>query len=164
MPLRRTPDRRAPRAASCVSLRYGLGSSRTRWFPWSPLFLNPHIAWYMKSNPVSVSRIPRITNRHPLNRFTAGDSTKRQAGECSQPKEKRLERGANHGSGFRNAVVTRIAGVPAKVSYRAPTVSNKWSRAIEMPVNHGFGRGFPRHCQPLMKRLNSPLTGTFRPR
>ena len=30
-----------------------LGSSRTRWFPWSPLFLNPHIAWFMKSNPVT---------------------------------------------------------------------------------------------------------------
>ena len=34
-------------------LGQGLGSSRTRWIPWSPLFLNPHIAWYMKSNPVS---------------------------------------------------------------------------------------------------------------
>jgi hypothetical protein len=34
-------------------LGQGLGSSRTRWFPWSPLFLNPHIAWYMKSNPVT---------------------------------------------------------------------------------------------------------------
>jgi|694.fasta_scaffold01052_28 hypothetical protein len=26
--------------------------SRTRWLPWSTLFLNPHITWYGKSNPV----------------------------------------------------------------------------------------------------------------
>ncbi len=28
-------------------------SSRTRWFPWSILLLNPHIPWYRKSNPVT---------------------------------------------------------------------------------------------------------------
>ena len=34
----------------------GVGSGRTRWFPGSPLFLNPHIPWYMKSNPASTPR------------------------------------------------------------------------------------------------------------
>jgi len=34
-------------------LGQGLGSSRTRWLPWSTLFLNPHIPWYSKSNPVT---------------------------------------------------------------------------------------------------------------
>lgn len=29
---------------------FRLASSRTHWFRWSPLFLNPHIAWYRKSN------------------------------------------------------------------------------------------------------------------
>jgi hypothetical protein len=33
----------------------GLGSSRTRWFPWPPLFLNPHVAWCRKSNPVTAA-------------------------------------------------------------------------------------------------------------
>ena len=28
-------------------------SSRTRWFPWSILLLNPRIPWYCKSNPVT---------------------------------------------------------------------------------------------------------------
>ncbi len=35
-------------------LGQGLGSSRTRWPPWSALFPNPHIASYMKSNPVTL--------------------------------------------------------------------------------------------------------------
>ena len=34
-------------------LGQGLGSSRTRWFPWSTLFLKPHIPFSSKSNPVS---------------------------------------------------------------------------------------------------------------
>ncbi len=42
-----------------------LGSSRTRWFPWSTLFLNPHIPWYRKSNPVSG------TDRRPPTQLSA---------------------------------------------------------------------------------------------
>ena len=30
----------------------GLGFNCTSLFPWSPLFQNPHVAWYRKSNPV----------------------------------------------------------------------------------------------------------------
>jgi len=34
-----------------------LGSSRTRWFNWFNLLLNPHIAWYAKPHPVTAIKI-----------------------------------------------------------------------------------------------------------
>ena len=50
------PDPGQVRRRVCgFRLGQGLGSSLTRWFPWSPLFLNPHIAWYMKPNSVNGS-------------------------------------------------------------------------------------------------------------
>jgi hypothetical protein len=39
--------------------------SRTRWFPWSTLFLNPHIAWYRKSKPVRVSTPINVVSDEP---------------------------------------------------------------------------------------------------
>jgi len=38
-------------AASPAALAAGLGSSRTRWFPWSTLFLNPHIPLAQEIQP-----------------------------------------------------------------------------------------------------------------
>jgi hypothetical protein len=48
-------------------LGQGNGSSRTRWFPWSPLFLNPHVAWYRKSNPVHSVAVPDLQEPSPEN-------------------------------------------------------------------------------------------------
>ena len=54
------PDPGQIRRRVCgFGLGQGLSSSRARWFPWSPLFLSPHIAWYMKSNPVRCSEFCR---------------------------------------------------------------------------------------------------------
>ena len=46
--------------------------------------------------PVVSAVFPGLPTVTPLNRSSAGDRAKGQAGQCDQPKGKRLERGANH--------------------------------------------------------------------
>ena len=53
---------------NCESAEFldnGLGSSRTRWFPWSALFLNPRIAWYRKSNSANPVTSPNLSTALP---------------------------------------------------------------------------------------------------
>jgi hypothetical protein len=62
------PDPGRVRSRVCgFRLGQGIGSNRTRWFPWSLLFLNPHIAEYIKSNPVHSVAVPDLQEPSPEN-------------------------------------------------------------------------------------------------